>query len=227
MEPRQYLLALATALILCTAEVRSAWSYDESHAPASAALSRREYYTQPMGYSVWKTPPASAQEFAELIEQRRLNATPEQFAQSLHDAGWIPDARPATALAFVRSLHQQSIAETKLLRLGRILRSYRTGEGVLDDGFYQVVKAGESGYFNAAGSFVVRVLCLNVVYPEQVPTAEPSPSPSASTGSTPAPTPGNPDTEQPNAPPNSQFYAPLPFPPPAREIQEPASPSAP
>jgi len=220
-------LPLLIAALVVSA-LSDAWAYEE--AETSGAFNRRAFFTQPMGYSIWKPSPASVDAFVQLLEAGRLNASREQFAQALHDAGWIGDNSVGTAVAYLRTLREGSARETEMVRLGRILRSYDTGEGILDDHFYQVVGAGESGYFDAAGRMVVRVRCLNVVYPDKraaadaSPSPSPSPSPSATGGGTPQPTPASADPEM---PPDVQFNAPGPFYPPAREIQEPASRSAP
>jgi hypothetical protein len=193
-------------------------------ADAAGSYDRRAYYSQPMGYSAWKRSPASVDSFAQLVEDDHLNATKEQYAQSLHDAGWIPQAEPATAVAFIRTLKEYELKETGTYRMGRILRSYRTGVGKLDSGFSQVIKAGERGYFDGQGQLVVRILCLNVIYPERhvavLPAEEERPAVVA------APPPPPPAGERP--PPDTHFSPPPPpFPPPPREVVEPVSRSVP
>jgi len=131
------------------------------------SFDRRAYYSQPMGYSVWKRPPGSVDEFVTLLESNRLNATSAQYAQALHEAGWVPTADVGAAVTFLRTLKQAEATETKQYRMGRILRSYKTGKGGLDANFVQVMKAGEFGYFDSTGRLVIRVLCLNVIYPDR------------------------------------------------------------
>jgi hypothetical protein len=157
-----------------------------------------------------------------MVEENRLNATKEQYAQALHDAGWIPEDDPAAAVAFVRTLKESELEESGTYRMGRILRSYRTGEGVLESSYQQVLRAGELGYFNEQGQLVVRGACLNVIYPERrvavLPAAEERPPAAA----VPAPA----AAEKVRT--DTQFNpAPPPFPPPPREVVVPVSRSVP
>jgi len=191
---------------------------------------RRLYYSQPMGYSVWKRPPASIEAFARMVEQNQLNATSRQYAQSLSDAGWIAKPDVPSALVFIRSLRQAPAGEGKAYRMGRILRSYRSHEGKLDSNFWQRMKVGEPAYVDPQGNVAIRVLCLNVVYPdrkvsvlpahEERPRAEPPAPPPMAPAAAPQPPPSDPATE-------FHFNPPPEFPPPAREAQEPASRSRP
>lgn len=191
----------------------------------TASYDRRSFYSQPMGYSIWKRPPASVQEFAELVERGRLNATAQQYAQSLYDAGWIPQPDTAAAQTYIRSLKEARTEETRTLRIGRILRSYRTGERTLDSNFHQIMNAGERGYFTHKGELVVRELCLNVVYPERhaaPPPAQPLTAPVSA--------PAEPPVAEPAVavpPVDFRFDPPPQFEPPARESERSVSPSTP
>jgi len=209
-------LRLPVAILLCGATIVG-WA----SAPGRAQeYDRRNYYSQPMGYSAWKPQPRSVEEFVEMLEKGRLNATPEQYAQALHEAGWIERAEVQEALQFLRSLREGVIRETRLYRMGRILRSYRTRAGRLDSHYHQVVRGGEKGYFESGGGLVIRGTCLNVVYPdrrvavlsareERPPEAPPAPPPPAAV---------------PEAPRTDFAFDPPPvFPPPVRENQEPLS----
>ncbi|MFI5394725.1 MAG: hypothetical protein ACHQ9S_04260 [Candidatus Binatia bacterium] len=195
-------------------------------AEAADSYDRRAYYSQPMGYSVWKRSPASVDSFAQLVEDNHLNATKEQYAQSLHDAGWIPQAEPATAVAFIRTLKEYELNETGTYRMGRILRSYRTGEGKLDSGFFQLIKAGERGYFDGRDQLVIRILCLNVVYPDRHVAVLPAEEERPAVAAAPVAPPPPPAAEK---PPTDMHFSPPPppFPPPPREVVEPVSRSVP
>jgi hypothetical protein len=215
---------ILTVLLMLTTTVVGSRSHAYDDTGSSVAVNRSAFYTQPMGYSIWKPPPRSVAQFADLLEQRRLNASPEQYAESLHAAGWIARADPATAAAYLRGLQPGTIREGKTYRLGRIIRSYRNGQGVVDANFYQLVRAGEVGYFDADGELVIRESCLNVVYPDRRAAAA-APPPASQDSAEPPPAPPPPNAEE--QPPG--FYDPPlpPYLPPAREAQEPASPSAP
>lgn len=195
----------------------------EVTADAAGAYDRRSYYSQPMGQSAWKRPPASVEAFAAMLEQGKLNATPAQYAEALHEAGWIESSETAAAMAFIRGLRKGTVPETKQYRMGRMLRSYRTRERALNSQYAAVIRAGEEGFFTADGALVLRTVCLNVVYPERrvavLPAreeqqAEVAPPPVA------APV-------EPEAPIAFAFNPPPPFEPPVREIREPVSPSVP
>lgn len=160
------LRSVAIALSIIAVGVFS-WLTPWAAQAQDTSYDRRTYFSQPMGYSIWKRPPQSVEEFAKLVESNRLNATSQQYAESLHDAGWIPNADVAAAVAFIRTLKEGEAKETKRYRMGRILRSYKAGQGDLDASFVQVMKVGERGYFDGTGRLVIRVLCLNVVYPDR------------------------------------------------------------
>ncbi len=203
-------MACALALAAAIARPSGAQEYD-----------RRSYYSQPMGYSAWKPQPKSIHEFLAMMERGQLNATPEQYAQALYEAGWIERAEVPVAIQFLRSLKEGAVAETRTYRMGRILRSYRSREGRLDSHYYQVVQAGEKGYFEAGGSLVIRGTCLNVVYPERrvavLPAHEEKPS-------EPVPIAPPSPAAAPEPPPTDFAFNPPPvFPPPVRENQEPLS----
>ncbi len=180
---------------------------------------RRTYYSQPMGLSPWKKPAQTPADLARMIEEHKVNATAEQYAQALYDAGWIPQPDPQLALAFIRSLHPGPIENTSTVRTGRLLRSYRNGAPQLNSGFYQVVKQGEVGFFDDQGNLVIRQICMNVAYPERVavlPAAEEKapPPPPALVEAPPAP----------EAPPLFPLAPPPSFKPPPRHSVSPSRP---
>jgi len=192
----------------------------------SGKYDRRTYYSQPMGQSAWKRPPASVDDFADLVQNDKLNANAAQYAEALQEAGWISSPDPAVAAAFLRGLKEGVVPDTQQYRMGRILRSYRTHASKLNSQYAAVIKKGEHGYFDAQGQLVVRKLCLNVIYPPRrvavLPTREEKKEKPPA-----APLPVPPSGER-EAPPTQYVFLPPPqLPPPAREIRQPVSRSRP